>query len=110
MVDPLQTLRIVMDETDGVAVDLTWEALFPVVQEQRHLMRAGARVTLDAQRFAQLGAVAGRGSTSTASTSPSTRGGGSAPETGPGASGRSASPNRPDARPTRHSKACGGCM
>jgi len=55
VLDPLQTLQITMDETDGVALDLTWEALFPVVQEQRHLMRSGARVTLDAQRFAQLG-------------------------------------------------------
>ncbi len=55
VVDPLRTLRVVMDETEGVAVDLTWEALFPAVQEQRHLMRSGARVTLDAQRFAQLG-------------------------------------------------------
>ncbi len=55
IVEPLQTLRIVLDETDGVACDLTWEGLFPVVQEQRHVLRAGNRVTLDAQRFAQLG-------------------------------------------------------
>lgn len=55
VVDPLQTLRIVLAETDGIACDLRWEGLFPVVQEQRHLMRSGARVTLDAQRFAQLG-------------------------------------------------------
>lgn len=55
VIDPLQKLRIVMDETAGIAIDLTWEALFPVVQEQRHTMRSGARVTLDAQRFAQLG-------------------------------------------------------
>ncbi len=32
----------------------------PVVQEQPHIMRAGNRVTLDAQRFAQLGSWAGR--------------------------------------------------
>lgn len=38
-----------------MACDLTWEGLFGVVQEQRHLMRSGTRVTLDAQRFAQLG-------------------------------------------------------
>ena len=59
VVDPLQTIRIVMEETEGIAVDLTWEALFPVVQEQRHLMRSGAKVTLDAQRFAQLGTWSG---------------------------------------------------
>jgi len=60
VVDPLQTLRIVMSETEGIAVDLTWEALFPVVQEQRHVLRSGARVTLDAQRFAQLGSWRGQ--------------------------------------------------
>ena len=49
-----------MDETDGMAVDLTWEGLFPVVQEQPHIMRQGNRVTLDAQRFAQLGSWEGR--------------------------------------------------
>jgi len=60
VVDPLKTLRIVLPETEGVAVDLTWEALFPVVQEQRHVLRSGARVTLDAQRFAQLGSWSGQ--------------------------------------------------
>ena len=60
VVEPLQTVRIVMDETEGMAVDLTWEGLFPVVQEQPHIMRQGNRVTLDAQRFAQLGSWAGR--------------------------------------------------
>ncbi len=59
VVDPLQTIRIVMEETEGIAVDLTWEGLFPVVQEQRHMMRSGAKVTLDAQRFAQLGTWSG---------------------------------------------------
>ncbi|AKK26745.1 hypothetical protein [Mycobacterium sp. EPa45] len=59
VVEPLQKIRIVMDETEGMAVDLTWEGLFPVVQEQPHIMRQGNRVTLDAQRFAQLGSWAG---------------------------------------------------
>ncbi len=43
-----------MEESKGVAVDPTWEGLFPVVQEQRHVLRSRNRVTLDAQRFAQL--------------------------------------------------------
>ena len=60
VIDPLQTLRIVMEETEGIEVDLTWEGLFPVVQEQRHVLRAGNRVTLDAQRFAQLGSWSGQ--------------------------------------------------
>lgn len=57
--EPLRRLRIVMDETDGIAADLTWNGLFDVVQEQRHLLRAGNRITLDAQRFAQLGSWSG---------------------------------------------------
>jgi hypothetical protein len=55
VIEPLQKLRITLAETEGIACDLTWEGLFPVVQEQRHLMRTGNRTTLDAQRFAQLG-------------------------------------------------------
>ena len=60
VIEPLQKLRIVLDETEGIACDLTWDGLFPVVQEQRHLMRSGTRVTLDAQRFAQLGCWSGQ--------------------------------------------------
>ena len=60
VIDGLQTVRIVMEETEGLAVDLTWEGLFPVVQEQPHIMRTGNRVTLDAQRFAQLGSWSGQ--------------------------------------------------
>jgi hypothetical protein len=58
--EPLHRLRIVLEETEGIAADLTWTGLFPVVQEQRHVLRAGNRVTLDAQRFAQLGSWSGR--------------------------------------------------
>jgi hypothetical protein len=59
VIEPLQKLRITLAETEGIACDLTWEGLFPVVQEQRHLMRTGNRTTLDAQRFAQLGSWSG---------------------------------------------------
>ena len=60
VVEPLQTLRIHLDETEGISCDLTWEGLFGVVQEQRHVMRQGStKVTLDAQRFAQLGSWSG---------------------------------------------------
>ncbi len=57
---PLRTLRIVLDETEGVAADLTWNGLFDVVQEQPHVLRAGARTTLEAQRFAQVGTWSGQ--------------------------------------------------
>ena len=59
VLEPLHKIRIIVEETEGVAADLTWEGLFPVVQEQRHVLRAGNRVTLDAQRFAQVGSWAG---------------------------------------------------
>jgi hypothetical protein len=55
VVEPLRRLRLVLDETEGLAFDLTWEGSFDVVQEQPHLMLNGVRPTLDAQRFAQLG-------------------------------------------------------
>lgn len=59
VIKPLQKLRVVLEETDGIAMDLTWEGSFPVVREMRHVMRAGSRVTLDAQRFAQVGTWSG---------------------------------------------------
>ena len=55
VVEPLRKLRLVLEETEGLAMDLTWEGSFDVVQEQPHVMRSGSRVTLDAQRFAQVG-------------------------------------------------------
>ncbi len=58
--EPLHQLRIVLDETEGIAADLTWNGLFDVVQEQRHILRAGTRITLDAQRFAQVGSWSGQ--------------------------------------------------
>lgn len=53
--EPLQQVRIVLEETAGLALDLTFEGSFPVLQEQPHVLRAGSRVTLNAQRFAQVG-------------------------------------------------------
>lgn len=54
VVEPLSRLRVVC-EHDLVSFDLTWEGSFPAVLEQPHLMLSGARPTLDAQRFAQVG-------------------------------------------------------
>ena len=59
VLEPLRKLRIVLEETEGIALDLTWEGSFDVLQEQPHVMRAGSRVTLDAQRFAQVGTWSG---------------------------------------------------
>ncbi len=59
VVEPLQEIRLVLEETEGIAMDLTWRGSHPVLQEQPHVMRQGSRVTLDAQRFAQVGTWAG---------------------------------------------------
>ncbi|EUA33593.1 hypothetical protein I552_4372 [Mycobacterium xenopi 3993] len=60
VIEPLRRLRVILEETEGIAVDLTWQGLFDVVQEQPHVLRSGNRITLDAQRFAQLGSWSGR--------------------------------------------------
>ena len=57
--EPLRRIRVVLEETDGMALDLTWDATCEAVQELPHVLRSGSRVTLDAQRFAQLGAWSG---------------------------------------------------
>ena len=59
VLEPLHRLRIVLEETEGIGLDLTWEGSFDVLQEQPHVMRAGSRVTLNAQRFAQVGTWSG---------------------------------------------------
>lgn len=57
--EPLESLRIQLPRTEGIELDLAWQGLFPVVQEQPHILRSGNRVTLNAQRFAQLGSWSG---------------------------------------------------
>lgn len=57
--EPMRRLHLTVADTEGIAVDLEWNGLFDVVQEQTHKMRAGTRVTLDAQRFAQTGTWSG---------------------------------------------------
>jgi hypothetical protein len=59
VIEPLRRLRVVLEETEGIAVDMTWEGRFDVVREQPHVLRSGNRITLDAQRFAQLGTWSG---------------------------------------------------
>jgi hypothetical protein len=55
VIEPLHELRVVLEETEGLALDLSWEGSFDVVQELPHMMRTGSGTTLDAQRFAQVG-------------------------------------------------------
>src|ERR1700720_120644 len=101
VIEPLHKLRIVLDETEGIAADLTWEGLFDVVQEQPHIMRRGNRITLDAQRFAQVGAWSGQllidGPEITVD-----------PSGGIGTPARSATPSLPAAPTIRRSRGCGG--
>ena len=75
------------------ALDLTWEGSFDVLQEQPHVMRAGSRVTLDAQRFAQVGTWSGTLADRRRGDRRVTRTAGSAPATARGGSGRSARPS-----------------
>ena len=56
VIEPLQRLRFTCAGDDhGVGFDLSWQASFPAVDEEPHRWRQGLRLTLDAQRFAQLG-------------------------------------------------------
>lgn len=55
VIEPLRSLRIRAEPTEGIGIDLHWEGAFDAVQEQPHVMRTGNRITLDAQRFAQTG-------------------------------------------------------
>lgn len=106
--EPLHKLRLILDETEGIAADLTWEGLFGVVQEQPHVLRSGNRVTLNAQRFAQLGAWSGRIAVDgeEIAVDPATWIGSRDRSWG---SARSGSPSRRDGPRTRRSRACGGC-
>ena len=61
VVEPLQRLRILCDaDREGIGFDLTWEGSFPAVDEPRHLVMAGDRVTIDGCRFAQVGTWSGQ--------------------------------------------------
>lgn len=56
ILDPLNELRITCAGDEwGVALDLHWRGSFPAVDESPHVMRSGAKIMLDAQRFAQVG-------------------------------------------------------
>ena len=53
---PLEEVRVVLEETEGIAMDIHWRGLFPAIQEAPHVMRTGTlKKVLDAQRFAQCG-------------------------------------------------------
>lgn len=55
VVEPLRRLHLTLAETEGISLDLRWTGLFDAVQELPHVLRSGTRITLDAQRFAQVG-------------------------------------------------------
>ena len=60
VLEPLRRIRVVCDAAEhGIAFDLTWEGSFPPVDEPRHVMHAGPKPILDAQRFAQVGTWSG---------------------------------------------------
>ena len=56
VVEPLQRVRLVCDgDEHGLGFDLAWTGSFPAVDEVPHVWRAGPRIALEAQRFAQVG-------------------------------------------------------
>jgi hypothetical protein len=60
VVEPLEKIRLICDAAEhGLAFDLTWDGSFPAVEESRHIWRQNNRITLDACRFAQVGAWTG---------------------------------------------------
>ena len=54
VIEPLQRIRVIC-ESDDLSFDLTWDGSFPAILEEPHTLLTGNRVTLDANRFAQLG-------------------------------------------------------
>ena len=106
---PLEEVRVVLEETEGIAMDLHWRGLFPAIQEAPHVMRTGTlKKMLDAQRFAQCGSWEGTisidGEDIAVTPGPLDRL--ARPVVGHPA--RPARPSRPAARPTRRGTACGG--
>lgn len=60
VIEPLQKVRLICDaDQHGLGFDVIWEGSFPALDETRHVMRTGPRITLDAQRFAQVGTWSG---------------------------------------------------
>ena len=58
--EPLQQVRIICDgDAQGISFDLTWDGSYPAIDEERHQLRSGARLILDAWRFAQVGTWSG---------------------------------------------------
>lgn len=58
-IEPLKKLRVILEETEGLAIDMTWEGLFEATQEQPHQLRSGNRAIIDTCRFAQAGSWSG---------------------------------------------------
>jgi hypothetical protein len=60
VVEPLQKLHVVIDgDEHGVGADLTWTGAHPAIDEAFHLIRRNGRISVEAQRFAQVGTWSG---------------------------------------------------
>lgn len=55
VIKPLRTVRVILEETEGIACDMTWAGVCDAVLEQPHNLRSGSRATIDTSRFAQVG-------------------------------------------------------
>ena len=59
VIEPLQTLRVVLDETEGLACDLTFEGRAFPIEEPRFTRRNGPRLFMDYTRLTQNARVSG---------------------------------------------------
>lgn len=51
VVEPLRTIRLIVDQSNGISADLTFEGRSAPVQEPRFTRRVGARTMMDLTRF-----------------------------------------------------------
>ncbi len=108
VLEPLRRLRLVLEETEGIAMDLTLGGLLPGRPGAAARDAPGQRY--DARRAALRPGrhMGGRAQRRRRPTSRSPRTAGSAPATARGASARSARPRPRASRRTRRSRGCGG--
>lgn len=59
IVEPMRSLRIVVDEVDGLGCELSFTAASPAIEENRLLRTSGARTVSDRTRFVQFGSWTG---------------------------------------------------
>lgn len=57
--EPMRSLRVLVDDGEGIEADLRFEAVSPAIEESRVTRRRAGRVVQDRTRYVQLGVVEG---------------------------------------------------